>query len=169
MIFGEYFPNPAIFGTGPEAAALVSPLAAMLVEALGTAILVLVIFALSDPDNAAAPEPTLVPFFIGFTVAALISLFAPITQAGWNPARDLGPRLVALALGWGEVALPGPAGGFWVYLIGPLLGGPVGARLHWSFPDPSKATGSDDEQAAVYRRVRDAIRARIERELLAAG
>ena len=56
MIFGEYFPNPAVFGTGPDAAALVSPLAAMLVEALGTAILVLVIFALTDPDNAAAPD-----------------------------------------------------------------------------------------------------------------
>src|SRR6185369_7234825 len=64
MIFGEYFPNPAVFGTGPEAAALVSPLAAMLVEAFGTAILVLVIFTLSDPDNGAAPEPTLVPFFV---------------------------------------------------------------------------------------------------------
>jgi arsenate reductase (thioredoxin) len=42
-------------------------------------------------------------------------------------------------------------------------------RLHWSFPDPSQATGSEDEQLAVYRSVRDAIRARIERELLAAG
>jgi arsenate reductase len=39
-------------------------------------------------------------------------------------------------------------------------------RLHWSFPDPSKALGSEDEQLAVYRRVRDAIRARIESELL---
>ena len=39
-------------------------------------------------------------------------------------------------------------------------------RRHWSFPDPSKATGSEDEQTAVYRRVRDAIRARIEQELL---
>jgi arsenate reductase (thioredoxin) len=39
-------------------------------------------------------------------------------------------------------------------------------RLHWSFPDPSKATGSEDEQLAVYRAVRDAIRERIERELL---
>src|SRR5205814_9553921 len=39
-------------------------------------------------------------------------------------------------------------------------------RLHWSFPDPSKATGTDDEQLAVYRQVRDAIRERIERELL---
>lgn len=39
-------------------------------------------------------------------------------------------------------------------------------RLHWSFPDPSQATGSEDEQLAVYRPVRDAIRARIERDLL---
>ena len=130
MIFGQYFPNPALFGTGPEAQALVSPLGALLVEALGTAVLVLVIFALSDPDNAAAPPPTLVPFFIGFTVAALISLFAPITQAGWNPARDLGPRLVALLAGYGPVALPGPRAGFWIYLVGPLLGGPAGALAY---------------------------------------
>ena len=41
-------------------------------------------------------------------------------------------------------------------------------RHHWSFEDPSKATGSEDEQLAVYRRVRDEIRARIEKELLAA-
>jgi arsenate reductase len=39
-------------------------------------------------------------------------------------------------------------------------------RLHWSFPDPSKATGSEDEQLAVYRHVRDDIRDHIERELL---
>lgn len=39
-------------------------------------------------------------------------------------------------------------------------------RLHWSLPDPSQATGSEDEQLAVYRRVRDAVRARIERDLL---
>ncbi len=130
MIFGEYFPNPAVFGTGPEAAALVSPIGAMLVEALGTAILVLVIFALSDPDNAAAPEPTLVPFFVGFTVAVLISLFAPITQAGWNPARDFGPRLVALLAGFGTVAIPGPQGGFWIYIVGPLLGGLAGGLVY---------------------------------------
>ncbi len=39
-------------------------------------------------------------------------------------------------------------------------------RLHWSLPDPSKATGTQKEQVAVYRQVRDAIRARVERELL---
>ncbi|MDO8670635.1 MAG: arsenate reductase ArsC [Dehalococcoidia bacterium] len=38
-------------------------------------------------------------------------------------------------------------------------------RLHWSFPDPSKATGTEEEQLQVYRRVRDTIRERIEAEL----
>jgi arsenate reductase len=40
-------------------------------------------------------------------------------------------------------------------------------RRHWSFPDPSKATGSESEQLAVYRGVRNAIQERIEQELLA--
>jgi arsenate reductase len=39
-------------------------------------------------------------------------------------------------------------------------------RRHWSFEDPSKATGSEAEQLAVYRRVRDEIKSRIEQELL---
>lgn len=44
----------------------------------------------------------------------------------------------------------------------------IGAKRtrHWSFPDPSKATGSEEEQLAVYRRVRDAIQQRIESDLL---
>lgn len=32
---------------------------------------------------------------------------------------------------------------------------------HWSFPDPSAATGSEDERLAVFRQVRDALAARI--------
>lgn len=39
-------------------------------------------------------------------------------------------------------------------------------RRHWSLMDPSKATGSEAEQLAVYRRVRDELRAHIESELL---
>ena len=39
-------------------------------------------------------------------------------------------------------------------------------RHHWSFPDPSKATGTEAEQLQVYRDVRDAIRQRITDELL---
>jgi arsenate reductase (thioredoxin) len=39
-------------------------------------------------------------------------------------------------------------------------------RLHWSFADPSQSMGTEVEQLAVYRQVRDSIRSRIERELL---
>ena len=39
-------------------------------------------------------------------------------------------------------------------------------RHHWSFPDPSKATGTEAEQLQVYREVRDAIRMRIVKELV---
>jgi glycerol uptake facilitator protein len=130
MVFGEYFPNPAMFGTDEAARALISPWQAACVEGFGTAVLVLVIFALTTPSNRAAPSANLVPFFIGFTVAVLISLFAPITQAGWNPARDFGPRVVAYFLGWGPIAIPGPASGFWAYIVGPLIGGPLGG-LAW--------------------------------------
>jgi arsenate reductase len=39
-------------------------------------------------------------------------------------------------------------------------------RRHWSLEDPSKSTGTEEEQLAVYRRVRDELRSRIEHELL---
>ncbi len=39
-------------------------------------------------------------------------------------------------------------------------------RLHWSLEDPSRAEGSDDERLAIFRRVRDEIRERIEQELV---
>ena len=39
-------------------------------------------------------------------------------------------------------------------------------RLHWSFEDPSRAEGSEDERFAIFRRVRDEIRERIEQELV---
>src|SRR5918999_2735327 len=41
-------------------------------------------------------------------------------------------------------------------------------RLHWSFRDPSRVAGSDEERLAMFREVRDEIRARIERELVLA-
>src|SRR5829696_3888543 len=41
------------------------------------------------------------------------------------------------------------------------------SRLHWSFEDPSKAEGSEEERLAVFRSVRDRIRDRIEDDLVA--
>ena len=40
------------------------------------------------------------------------------------------------------------------------------SRLHWSFEDPSRAEGSEEERLAVFRSVRDRIGERIERELV---
>ncbi|GHO52685.1 arsenate reductase ArsC [Ktedonobacter robiniae] len=41
-------------------------------------------------------------------------------------------------------------------------------QRHWSLRDPSQATGSHEEQLAVYRQVRHALQKHIEEELLAA-
>ncbi len=47
------------------------------------------------------------------------------TSAGINPARDLGPRLVTLLGHWGFSSMTN-----WLpYLIGPMIGGPIGAFL----------------------------------------
>ena len=130
MAFGEYFPNPAIFGTDASAFELISPIGAVSIEAFGTAILVFMIFALTDKQNRSAPSSVIAPFFIGFTLAALISLFAPLTQAGWNPARDFGPRVIAWLAGWVSIAIPGPRDGFWIYILGPCIGGLVGGFIY---------------------------------------
>jgi len=135
LAFGEYFPNPGLskeWGSGPYSQDDVSVTKALIVEAWGTCILAFVIFSITNQHNkvmeAGGGRPG-VPFMIGATVAVLLALYAPITQAGWNPARDFGPRLVAYAAGWGEVAIPGPKNGFWIYIVGPCLGAPVGAAF----------------------------------------
>ena len=47
-----------------------------------------------------------------------------------DPARDFGSRLVSLFEGWGEMAIPGPSGGLWADIAGPLVGGQVGAAVY---------------------------------------
>ena len=42
-------------------------------------------------------------------------------------------------------------------------------RLHWSFRDPSRATGAEEERLGVFREVRDEILARVEKELVPVG
>lgn len=124
--FGEYFPAPG--GELPDG--VISPAFAMLVEAWGTGILMFMILALTDPRQRIIRSKEMLPFYIGFTVAVLITLYAPLTQAGWNPARDFGPRIVAALAGWGRVAIPGPRNGFWVYIVGPKIGAPIGALAY---------------------------------------
>ena len=42
-------------------------------------------------------------------------------------------------------------------------------RLHWSFPDPSRASGTHEERLAIFRRVRDQIEARLTEWLRGSG
>lgn len=131
MVYGEYFPNPAIIGTSPEALASVTLFQAMLAEAIGTAFLAFFVFAVTDTRNPTRPSGTFFAVFIGLTVSIVISIIAPLTQAGLNPARDFGPRLFSYLAGWRTIAIPGPRGGFFtVYILSPILGALVGAAVY---------------------------------------
>lgn len=123
-MFGEFYPNPG------DALATVSLPLAMLAEGFGTMLLALFIFGLTEDCNVGKPSSDLQPLFIGLTVSSIIFFVAPLTQAGLNPARDFGPRVVAWVMGWGDAALPDAVGGwFWVYILAPILGGIVAALL----------------------------------------
>jgi glycerol uptake facilitator protein len=115
-MFGEYY-------AAPGSTSVVSLPLAIGAEAFGTFLLVLMIFALTEGCNVGRPSDALAPLFIGLTVSSIICLIAPLTQAGLNPARDFGPRMVAWIFGWGDAAFPDRSGGFFlVYILGPIIG-----------------------------------------------
>jgi glycerol uptake facilitator protein len=141
MCYGEYFPNPGGMDVpaGETVASVwegfstrVTHLIAFVAEVLGTAVLALVVFGVTDDRNPGGPAARFAPVFIGLCVAVLISIIAPLTQACFNPARDFGPRLFAYFAGWGEAAIPGPNGhGWWtVYIVAPIVGAILGAGLY---------------------------------------
>ena len=115
-MFGEFFPNPGFSGIIKSA----SEWQAIGAEFFGTFILVYMIFWLIHPKN----ESQYTPLLIGMTVGGLICLLAPISQGGFNPARDFGPRLFSYFAGWGDAAFPAPSFSFLtVYILGPIGGG----------------------------------------------
>jgi glycerol uptake facilitator protein len=140
MIFGEYFPNPGGHPLTTAMRALVTPGTAFLIEALGTGLLVLVIFSVTDPRNSAR-SPALTAVTIGLTITLLISLLAPLTQAGFNPARDLAPRLWSATFGgWGSVPFSANGSGwFVVYVVAPIAGGQAGGLVYRIFLRPAYA------------------------------
>ena len=152
MVFGEYFPNPSVFGTTPQAYAKVSHMQAMAAEGMGTAILVFFIFALTDSRNRGRPDGTLFALFIGLTITILIAVIAPLTQAGFNPARDFGPRLFAYAAGWGSVAIPGPRGGFFtVFILSPIVGGIAGGGIYDLLIRPGHTTAAVPKKCCIHQ------------------
>lgn len=132
MIFGEYYPNPSA-----NVVAKVSFATAFWAEAFGTFLLVSLIFALTEGCNIGRPNQELVPLFIGLAVTSLICLIAPLTQAGFNPARDLSPRLFAWAAGWKQAAMPDEQGGFIViYVLGPIVGAVIASVVFTRVIEP---------------------------------
>ena len=105
----------------------------LLDQIVGTGILLLLICAIIDTRNT-SPMANLHPYIIGLVVVAIGLTFG--TNAGYaiNPARDFGPRLFTFFEGWGSIALPGSFGWFsgywWIPIVGPLIGGVLGAVLY---------------------------------------
>ena len=122
-MFGEFFPNP-----GFQDKIKINWIQAMGAEALGTFLLVFAIFKITEKESKIT---NFTPFIIGMTVTAIICIIAPFTQAGLNPARDLGPRLIAYIAGWGKAAFPTTAYSFLtVYVIGPFIGAGIATFLN---------------------------------------
>lgn len=93
--------------------------AALLVETLGTAVLVGVVLA-SRPSARSATA-------VGATYAALILLAGPITGGGFNPARTTAVDLFV-------IGADGPAvGQLWLFWVAPLVGGAIAGLAKLAF------------------------------------
>jgi len=99
-------------------------------QIIGTAILLFIVLALIDLKNV----PTLgslTPIVIGLLVVAIGMAWG--TDAGYaiNPARDFGPRLAQYFTGYGGAWKDQNGDPYWwVPIVGPLIGGVVGAALY---------------------------------------
>jgi glycerol uptake facilitator protein len=102
-------------------------------QVIGTAFLVAFVFALTDAYNAPV-KANLAPLAVGFVVVAIGMSFGANAGYAINPARDLGPRLVAWIEGWKSIAVPGDYGNvnayMWIPIVGPLVGGAIGAVVY---------------------------------------
>jgi len=123
-IFGWSTDAGKSLGSAAVAAGL-SPTKAMIAEAIGTLLLVAVIFGVAVDKrgtfNAVAGFP------IGLMISLDILLMGPLTGATVNPARWFGPALVS-----------GSWANSWVWIVGPLLGGAVAALSYDKIFAPEK-------------------------------
>jgi glycerol uptake facilitator protein len=136
-----------IFSTLPGNGALpVGTWGAFRDQIIGTAILLFLILAITDLRNT-SPGANLAPFIIGLIVVAIGMAWG--TNAGYaiNPARDLGPRLASFFTGYGG-AWRDQYGNFyfWVPIIGPLIGGVLGAGLYDALIGRNLPVSDEDQE-----------------------
>ena len=98
-------------------------------QIVGTALLVAVIFAITDSRNSPAPAG-LAPVIVGLLVVLIGATFGFNSGYAINPARDLGPRLFTAVAGWGMEVFRAGNGWWWVPLVGPCLGAVAGGWLY---------------------------------------
>lgn len=136
LVFWNYAPaflkaDPAlettarIFTTFPAFPA--SPMAGLIDQTIGTALLLLLVFAITDEHNQ--PPANLGPLMIGAVVVAIGMSFGGLHGYAINPARDFGPRLFTVLAGFRNNGLTDGTLVFWVPIVGPLLGGIIGAAV----------------------------------------
>ncbi len=127
-------------------------------QIIGTAILLFVILALTDVANN-APAANLGPFVVGLLVVAIGMAWG--TDAGYaiNPARDFGPRLASFFTGY-ETAFRDQTGYlyFWIPIVGPIVGGVLGAGLYQYLIGRFLPTGEPQEVGEVPA-ARDSVEA----------
>jgi glycerol uptake facilitator protein len=104
--------------------------AGLLDQVIGTALLLLMIFAITDERNK--PAAKLAPLTIGLVVVVIGMSFGGMHGYAINPARDFGPRLFTVVAGFRNNGLTDGGLVFWVPIVGPLLGGAIGGAA-WQY------------------------------------
>ena len=138
LVFWNYHPafhqvdpqlqnTAGVFTTFPAFPGLLQ--AGFLDQLIGTGLLVLLIFAITDEFNA-PPGANLAPLLIGLVVVAIGMSFGGMHGYAINPARDFGPRLFAAVAGFRNNGLTDGGRVWWIPVIAPLLGGLAGAALY---------------------------------------
>jgi glycerol uptake facilitator protein len=128
---GKTVKSQGVFSTLPGNGALpVSQLGALRDQIIGTAVLVMLVLAITDARNT-APGANLAAFIIGLVVVGIGMALGADAGYAINPARDFGPRLASWITGWSN-AWNDQRGDFyaWVPIVGPLIGGPLGAYVY---------------------------------------
>ena len=101
-------------------------------QVVGTALLVAVIFGITDSRNSPAPAG-LAPVVVGLLVVLIGATFGFNSGYAINPARDFGPRLFTFVAGWGSEVFRAGNSWWWVPIVAPCIGGVAGGWMYDAF------------------------------------
>ena len=138
LVYRNYLPAFRLFDPGLERTAGVFttspafpnlPQAGFFDQVIGTGLLLLLIFAITDERNL-RPDVNLSALLIGLVVVVIGMSFGAMHGYAINPARDFGPRLFTVVAGFRNNGLTDGNRVWWVPVIAPLIGGLVGGAIY---------------------------------------